>query len=132
MELLTGVHRATPIEAEEVRRRAAEIGAPIYLLSTLGASSRADLFNRVRESLPLDPPVVGNTVIDALSDSLWGGLYSAGRETVVVIWEGSSDLAKNAPKEFEITLEMFRDIASTVAQPKYTGGQPKSVCVYLV
>jgi barstar (barnase inhibitor) len=110
---------------------ASTIGAAMFSLSTRGAATRADFFDAVRASLPLNPPVVGSEVWDALSDSLWEGIYEVDAPTVLITWTGAADLQRASPEGYAIAMEVFRDLVSTLGNEKYTVGKPKQVCVYV-
>jgi Barstar (barnase inhibitor) len=131
MTLLPGINEVTPEEADAAKDEAIRTGASVFVISTAGAANRADVFDRVRASLPLDPPLVGSKSWDALADSLWGGVDSLDASVVVIIWSGASDLRRNAPEDFMIATTIFRDVASSLGKWVDTDGEPKQVCVYL-
>ncbi len=102
----------------------------MFSLSTRGAATRADFFDVVRASLPLDPPQIGKSW-DALLDSVWGGMYEVGASIVLITWTGAADLQRASPEDYAIAMEVFRDLVSTLGNEKYTVGKPKQVCVYI-
>jgi Barstar (barnase inhibitor) len=132
VRLTSGVHEVTLEAADSAAQEAARIGAAVFVLSTEGASTRAEFFDAVRTNLPLDPPLIGSRSWDALSDSLWGGIDSVDASAVVIIWKGASDLRRNASDEFEIAMAVLRDLTSSLGNWEDTDGEPKRVCVYVV
>lgn len=131
MTLLPGINEVTPEAADSAKEEAIRTGASVFVVSTGGAATRADFFDRVRASLPLDPPLVGSKRWDALADSLWGGVDSVDASVVVIIWTGASDFRRNAPEDFIIATTIFRDVASSLGKWVDTDGEPKRLCVYV-
>lgn len=131
MSLSRGVNEATSEEAESARSEASQLGADVFILATKGASTRADFFEQVKKSLPLDPPLLGSRSWDALADSLWAGIDSLDATVVVIIWTGASDLRRDAPDDFTIAMTVFRDLTESLGKWTETYGEPKEVCVYV-
>jgi len=132
MALIPGVHEVTSEEAASAVQEASSTGAMVFALSSEGASTRADFFDAVRASLPLDPPLIGSrTKWEALSDSLWGGIDELDSSVVVIIWTGASDLHRNAPDDFATAMAVLRDLTSSLGKWEDTAGEPKQVCVYV-
>jgi hypothetical protein len=129
--LVPGVHEVTPDVAASAVREASALGARVFVLSSEGASTRADFFDAVRASLPLDPPLFGSRSWDALEDSVWGGIDAFDESVIVITWTGASDLRRNAPDDFAIAMGVFRQLTSSLGSPEYTCGKPKQVCVYV-
>lgn len=102
----------------------------MFSLSTWGAATRADFFDAVRASLPLDPPQIGKSW-DALSDSMWEGIYEVDASIVLITWTGAADLQRASPEDYDIAMDVFRDLVSTLGNGEYTAGKPKQVCVYV-
>src|SRR5208282_6398864 len=76
MEFKIGLTRTGALDAEATRRQAEQSGYTTFMLPEKGIVDRVSFFEAVRTTLPLDPPLVGSRSWDALSDSLWEGLYS--------------------------------------------------------
>ncbi len=94
-----------------------------FLSSGVGGGQDA-FFEAVRASVPLDPPLMSNRKWDALSDSLFGGLAELGADRILLVWTDLAEMVAAAPGEAEIALEVLTDVADTLAEPKYTQGQP--------
>ncbi|MFF4020345.1 barstar family protein [Streptomyces sp. NPDC001843] len=103
----------------------------MYTITTAGGSGRAAFFNAVRAALPLDPPVVSSRSLDALSDSLWGGISSTDDEKIAIIWEDSSRFFRDSPEEFEDACSVLAEVAESLADRTFTAGQPKQVRVFV-
>jgi Barstar (barnase inhibitor) len=96
--LIPGVHE---VSAEDVHAAAVEgsnSGATVFVLSSEGASSRADFFDAVRTGLRLDPPLIGSKSWDAFSDSLWSGIDGVDSSVVVITWRELQTWAGTHPK----------------------------------
>ncbi|WP_223188996.1 MULTISPECIES: barstar family protein [unclassified Streptomyces] len=96
-----------------------------------GAGGRAAFFNAVRAVLPLDPPVVSSHSLDALSDSLWGGIYSTDDQKIAIIWEDSLRFFEDSPKEFEDACSVLAEVAESLTDEAFTVGRPKQVRVFV-
>lgn len=131
MALVRGVHEVSAAELASAVHVGSTMGAAIFSLSTHGAATLADFFDAVRANLPLDPPVVGSTSWDALSDSLWEGIHEVGAAIVLITWTGAADLQRASPKDYETAMSVFRDLISTLGNETYTAGEPQEVCVYV-
>jgi hypothetical protein len=125
-----GIIRTASQDVEETIERARQAGLAVYLLPPSGIRDRDDFFNAVRETLPLDPPLVSNRSWDALSDSLWGGLDALSAGHVVIVWANSDVMARAAPVDYETALEILTDIADTLAERDFTD-RPKEVSIIL-
>jgi hypothetical protein len=68
---------------------------------------------------------------DALSDSLWEGIYRLDAPVVAILWTGASDLRRNAPDDFAIAIAVLRDVASSLGNENDTNGEPRQVCIYV-
>lgn len=118
-------------EVESLRAAALSAGATVFELRTPGVASREAFFDAVRETLPLDPPLLGSSSWDALSDSLWEGLYSLDTRNIVIIWRDASAFRAKAPEEFKIASSVLGDVSEAIASPDATCGEPKQLSVLL-
>lgn len=124
----------TWVRSDEVYSLATSVarqGYRVYSVTTAGGSGRVAFFNAVRAALPLDPPVVSSRSLDALSDSLWGGLYSTDDQKIAIIWEDSSSFFEDSPEEFEDACSVLAEVAESLADPTFTAGQSKQVRVFV-
>jgi hypothetical protein len=81
-------------------------------------------------STPATPALTGCSW-DALSDSLWEGLYSLEAKQIVIVWPDSSVMSKAVPSDFETALSVLADVAESLSNPDFTNGNPKNVCIYV-
>jgi hypothetical protein len=112
-------------EAEKLRAE----GWHVYTFPP-GISDKARFFESVKAILPLDPPIVGiNLVWDALCDSMWEGLFQLQEKRIAIVWpiadlEGCDDM--------KVALDLLEELTISLADPRLTGQNPKSVLVLLV
>jgi hypothetical protein len=132
MELRQGVTIISGNQAADVREEAVDRDVLIYIISTGGQTGREAFFDAVRHALPLDPPVLSYHSWDALSDSLWQGLYSLNVTRVVILWPDASSLKDTSPSDFGLALSVLTDVANGLADPVATVGRPLDVCTYVV
>ncbi|MGW4162243.1 barstar family protein [Streptomyces sp. NPDC004788] len=118
-------------EIHSIAHSIAEQGYRVYSLATGGGSGRVAFFDAVRAVLPLDPPVVSSRSLDALSDSLWGGIYSTGDQKIAIIWEDSSRFFHDSPEEFEDACSVLAEVAESLGDRAFTVGQPKEVRIFV-
>lgn len=77
----------------------------------------------------MDPPLLGSGSWDALSDSLWGGLYTAPAQKIVILWPDTGNMASFAPAEFATALAVLTDVAALLSDPDVTRGITKELAV---
>ncbi|MFD8644707.1 barstar family protein [Streptomyces zaomyceticus] len=106
-------------------------GYRVYSMTTAGGSGRAAFFNAVRAALPLDPPVVSSNSLDALSDSLWGGIHSTDDQKIAIIWEDSLRFFEDSPEEFKDACSVLAEVAESLADETFAVGRPKQVRVFV-
>jgi hypothetical protein len=131
MELRRGVTVIDPSQAQEVGDEAARRDVLIYVISTGGQAGRDVFFDAVRRTLPLNPPIMSSRSWDALTDSLWQGIYELNRPRVVILWPDSSPFSDAAPGDFEIALSVFDQVASELADVEVTLGEAVEACFYV-
>lgn len=124
----------TWVRGDEMHSLASSVarqGYRVYSITTAGGSGRAAFFNAVRAALPLDPPVLSSRSLDALSDSLWGGIYSTDDQKIAIIWEDSSRFFEDTPEDFEGACSVLTEVTEALADRTFTAGQPKQVRVFV-
>jgi hypothetical protein len=129
MEIKHGLQRTGALDAETARLKAKQAGFTPFVLPTMGIVDRASLFDAVRATLPLDPPLTGSHGWDALSDSLGEGLYASADRRIAIIWQGTHTMATSATSDFETALEVLADVASLLADPRATNGSTKELAI---
>jgi hypothetical protein len=125
-----------------VRRvAAAELAAEIrrtgehcltYLLNGKGVVTAAQFFNAVKAVFPLDPPLGDGSVWDALVDSMFGGLVDCPAGCIDIVWEHWTQMAREAPQDFEIAVGCLAQVANQLSNETVTGGKSFDVHVYIV
>lgn len=88
---------------------------------------KAAFFEAVRATLPLDPPVHGDTSWDALSDSLWEGLHTRGARDVRILWPGAEAMAICARADYELAIRVVTDVIRSLGDASATSGSPTRV-----
>src|SRR5690349_3655933 len=129
MEIKAGLNRTGPIDAEAARHQAEQAGYTVFVLPEKGIVDGVSFMQAVRETLPLDPPIVSCRSWDALSDSLWEGLHTHSAQRIAILWLGTRLMARLAPADFEIALDVFAHVAKLLADNRATLNQPKEVAV---
>lgn len=129
MEIKPGLHRTGVLDVEATRRQAEEMGYATFVLPDTGIIDRASFFDAVRTTFRLDPPLLGSRSWDALSDSLWEGLYTHDARRVAILWPSTQAMTRSAPADFETALNVLADVASSLANPRATRDNPKEVAV---
>ena len=129
MELKSGLQRTGLLDVETIRRQAEQAGFSTFVLPAMGIVDRGSFFDAVRATFPLDPPLVGSHSWDALSDSLWEGLYKHAAQRIVILWPGSRAMATSASSDFGTALNVLTDVATLLVDPHATRGATKTVAV---
>jgi hypothetical protein len=129
MEIKPGLHRIGTLNVEEIRRHAERAGFFTFVLPASGISDRASFNDAVRATFPLDPPLVGSRSWEALSDSLWQGLFTHDARRIAILWPNAQAMASSASSDFDVVLNVLADIVSSLADPRMTRNRPKEVTV---
>ncbi|MFE2877154.1 hypothetical protein ACFXG6_22440 [Streptomyces roseus] len=129
MKLDAGVTRVHQSEVAQVAAEAVQDGALVLTLSTGGLDNRERVFDGLRRDLPMDPPNHSSYSWEALSDSLFGGLWALEASHVVVVWRDAlqhESLDVGVPSEVLLTLE---EVAEQLGDPQVTRGPTKILSV---
>jgi hypothetical protein len=126
MRLKQGLSHVRHLDVEAMTREAESSGFRVFVLPS-GIDSRESFFDAVRETFPMDPPLLGSRSWDALSDSLGGGLYSIDEDRILIVWPNSGGFATSAAKEYETALSVLKDLITTLADNETTQKRPKSI-----
>jgi hypothetical protein len=129
MEIKHGLQRTGPLDVETARLKAEQAGFTTFVLPTMGIVDRVSFFDAVRATFPLDPLLTGSHSWDALSDSLWEGLYTSAHRRVAIIWQGTGPMATSATSDFETALHVLADVASLLADRQVTRGTTKELAI---
>ncbi|MFE7312060.1 barstar family protein [Streptomyces sp. NPDC057555] len=131
MILESGLKIIRPEQAHEVMQVARSGKCPLYEIATGDGSGREAFFDATRSVLPLDPPVVSSRSWNALSDSLWEGIYSSGPDREVILWSDATIFFRETPGDFQVAMEVLADVAELLADESATRGRTKEVCIYV-
>lgn len=124
-----GVHERRSIPAGDLLTALAREGWPTYAID--GGPDNIDaFFTAIRNALPLNPPVDA-LVWDALSDSLWEGLYQLKAEKVAIVWRDAVRLRQGDPDAYKIALEILSDLVFSLADRKFAVGHVTRLLVLL-
>jgi hypothetical protein len=129
MSMHQGINRVDKLDVDAVRREAEQAGYTVFVLPGSAIVDGASFFDSIRATFPLDPPLTRYKSWDALSDSLWEGLYRHPARRIAVLWPGAALMARSAPVEFETALGVWAQISKQLADPQATCDNPKEVSV---
>lgn len=129
MEFKLGLHRAGAFDVPTIQLEATRQGFTTFVLPGSGVVDSSSFFDAVRGSLPLDPPLLGSFSWDALSDSLWEGLYQHPSRRLAIIWPGAGEMEAQAPSDFELALNVLNDVANLLADKRATVGATKQLSI---
>jgi hypothetical protein len=129
MKIQPGLNRIGTLDVDATRRQAEQAGYTVFVLPENGIVDRASFFEAVRATFPLDPPLIGSHSWDALSDSLWEGLYRHSARRIAILWPKTQFMASSAPADFEVALNALTDVANSLADPRATCDNPKEIAV---
>ena len=129
MQLQPGPVLTPTLDVEETRRQARQAGYSTFVLPAEGIVDRVSFFDAVRAVLPLDPPLIGSRSWDAMSDSLWEGLYALPDRRIAILWPNARTMASAASSDFKMALDLLTDVAALLADSRATAGKPKEVTI---
>jgi hypothetical protein len=130
MGIKPGLSELKDLNVEALIPEATAAGFRVFALSG-GIASREAFFDAVRETIPLDPPIVSSRSWDALSDSLFGGLVSVDQDRILIIWPNANTMAASSPIDYETAVHVLTDVVSSLADRESTQGNQKRVSVIL-
>ncbi|MEQ9880228.1 barstar family protein [Pectobacterium aroidearum] len=84
-----------------------------------------DVFDEIKKSLPLDPPLYSRCNFDAFSDSIFGGLDSLENDKVCVFLVDIKKALRDDSKSYNILLDIFSDNLS------YLENEGKEVVLFI-
>ncbi|MFD9488327.1 barstar family protein [Streptomyces sp. NPDC059991] len=126
-----GLREVSGADIARILDEAARQGVPAFALSTGGRTDQEAFFKAVQAALSLDPPLKAvRRVWEALADSLWDGPHALNAPRVVIVWPDAHPVA-GAQGDFEIALDVLREMVTSLAEAQYTGGRPTRVSVYI-
>ncbi|MFG2974444.1 hypothetical protein ACGFYY_15815 [Streptomyces sp. NPDC048331] len=131
MEFESGV---TFVGEEEVSRILTDASLEkvcLLRLRTNGSGDRDAIFEAFRRDLPMDPPVQSARSWEALSDSLFGGLFSLTSTRVVILWEDDARHESIRAGAAAEALSILTEVAELLGSPQVTGGHTKLVAVLI-
>lgn len=104
----------------------------VYIFEGTGIVSKESFFNKIKNTLPLDPPLGDYNVWDALQDSLFGGIDLLESKKICIIWDNHQIMENAAAKDYKIILEIFEEVAGLLKDDDVTCGSPKDFAIILV
>lgn len=96
-----------------------------------GIKNTKAFFEGIRSVGPLDPPALSDNNWDALSDSLWEGIYSLDANKIAFMGPGSAEMANAKPQDFKNATIILSDLTELLGNDDAIGGNPKQVLVVL-
>jgi hypothetical protein len=129
MKIEPGLNRIGMVDVEATRRHAEQAGYTTFVLPENGIVDRASFFEAVRATFPLDPPLIGSDSWDALSDSLWEGLYKHSARRIAILWPRTRGMANSSPTDFETALNVLADVANSLTDPRAACDNPKEIAI---
>lgn len=86
----------------------------------------------ILDVLPQDPPLSGKVNLDALLDSLWGGIDNLGVNKIAFVWTQADTIVRNSPDNFKTLIECFNELALSVANTEFGIERPVLFKVFMV
>nr|WP_241025145.1 barstar family protein [Burkholderia sp. Ac-20384] len=120
------------IESTEAKHIAEECGHGDWLIIFLpaGIASKDQLFDAVRSTCPLVPPLYSNRSWDALADSLWSGLSEVEQERIAIFWPNAGRMKVLEPEAFSIVTDILIDLCASLADSNVTASRAKTLLIF--
>ncbi|MFG3001666.1 barstar family protein [Streptomyces sp. NPDC048340] len=116
---------------ESIQDEAARQEIEVFTLSTGEGGDRDSFFRAAREILPMDPPLESSRSWEALSDSLWEGLFALSSSQIAIIWRDADRHAEAALGDIQTAQAVLQDVAEMLMDPQATGGNPKKLSIFI-
>lgn len=130
VRLERGVRHMAGVDVASLRRDLEALGWHVFVLPE-GVTDKRSFFQAVRDTIPLDPPLLGDRSWEALSDSLWSGLDSLDAKNVAMLWPGSATMAALARDDFAVATASLGEVAELLSDVEATVGEPTQLMVIL-
>jgi hypothetical protein len=124
------VHRPIP-DPDETRLEMERAGFTTVVLPSAEIRDQRSFIQALSERLPMDPPLVGKSNWDALSDSLWNGLHDQAADHFCIVWADTSAIARQTPADLVMALGVLADVARELADRELSLGRPKHLVVLI-
>ncbi|WP_175481862.1 barstar family protein [Marinobacter zhejiangensis] len=118
MNLPPGLIKISSSQFEDVQWKEYLSEVDEIVIDGKGIVSKENIIDAIRANFPLDPPVESYNW-DAISDSLWEGMDSKYRDTVVVIKGGLDFLKRNDFESYKVVMDIFSDISGSSSKKVY-------------
>jgi hypothetical protein len=125
-----GIVHAPNEDPDSVAEELRSLGWHVYALPPAMTDGWA-FIRAVKSTIPLDPPLLSDDNWNALSDSLWDGLYESGNDRIAIVWPGSQAMADWDLDSYENARAVLSLAAETLSDPKATVGRPKMLMIVL-
>src|SRR5579859_6913650 len=127
MRIQPGLARVDHLDVDATQRESEQAGYTVFVLRGGTIADSESFFDAVRATFPLDPPIASSQSWDALSDSLWEGLYRHASQRIVILWPRAAFMAKSAPAEFEAALGVLTQVSNLLIDRQATCEKPKEI-----
>ncbi len=99
----------------------------VFKIHTI-TDTKFGFFEAIQAALPLGPPIQ-TLNWDALTDSLWEGIYQLDENWAVIAWKGAPSMKLNDPELYCIALDVLEDVARQLQDEKATLRKTKTLSV---
>lgn len=130
MKLNVGITLIPSDEIEAAATEAARSGLHVLPLETRGACDKEAIFSAFRRDLPMDPPLHSSRSWEALSDSLFGGLFGlAAGPHVVIVWRDAAWRESRNTGDLAEVMSILEQVAHILNDQHATRGNAKMLSV---
>ena len=127
----TGVEWTTVPGAVRAVVAMSRSGAEAYVVDGAGIEDLPSWVREFSAHVPLDPPLVSGHSLDAISDSLFGGLADRGDSELVILWTSADVLRDRDAPTYQAVIAVLEDVVSQLRQPRPRGAEA-NLRVFLV
>ncbi|HUS34643.1 MAG TPA: hypothetical protein VM680_04750 [Verrucomicrobiae bacterium] len=125
IEFNSGLNNVSAFDVEALRAQLEQCGYAVFVLPA-NLDTRRAIFEAIRSTLPLDPPLQ-NEIWDALSDSLFYGLLDHPSQRLAILWPSTRSPSPTA--DVTAALEILSDVALGLLDSQTTRGKPKHLAI---
>jgi hypothetical protein len=104
----------------------------IYELNGHDIQDAHSFFHKIKEILPLDPPLSGNVHWDAFRDSVRGGIDRLCESKVAVVWTSVENMLGQGLADLCLATQYFGEVSSDVLVSTKGTEQPVRLITFLV
>jgi hypothetical protein len=112
------LRRVDNATAHELIAHAISEGWTLYSLDGARIYDRASFVDELRRHVPLDPPFHSGRSLEAIADSLFGGIDASDEDKSLLVWLHAEQMSVASPDDFTHVVDALSVVGPQLAAPE--------------